>query len=739
VQAVSAAATLPATRRVAVAGNPNTGTTSLFNRLTGLSARVGNYPGVTVEREEGRLTLPRAGTVEVLDVPGTYSLTARSQEEQIAIQAICGLSPMQPPDVVVLVVDATQLTRNLYLVLQVLETAVPTVVALNMVDMLEGKGLNIDAWKLSKALGVPVVGVSATRNKGIEGLKRVIDDVLEKPERGTPGPRWVPESEALKADIAAVTPHLPAEWQAVEPRRRDALGLWALLSLDEHDEIAGVPQALRDAVLERRGLAQAQGREIEAEVVQGRYTWIDERAPDFVTEQKPKAMSLTDKVDRVLLHPTAGFALFLVLMGLVFQSLFTGTEPAVAVIERGVAWLKDVAVGALPPGLVTEFLSEALIEGVGSVVVFLPQIMLLTLVIAVMEDSGYMARVAVLMDRLMKMVGLHGRAFVPMMSGFACAVPAVLATRTMERQRDRLLTMMVIPLMTCSARLPVYTLIIAALFPATRAFGVLPVQGLMLVGMYLVSTLLALIVAAVLGRTVFKGRHIPLLVEMPPYRMPNWRTVSATVWKKSKVFLTQAGTMILAVTAVMWVLLAFPRDEERAQRYAAQAARVTASVPQGAERDARLLELEHQREAEALRGSFAGGIGHVLEPVIRPLGFDWKVGIGLLGAFAAREVFVSTLGVVYGMGRDVDEGSVGLRERLRRETDRAGKPVYTPLMGLSLLVFFAIACQCTSTLAVVRRETKSWKWPAFLFGYTLTLAWVASFLVYQGGKLLGLG
>ncbi len=725
--------------RVAIAGNPNTGKTTLFNRLTGLSARVGNYPGVTVERESGQVTLPKSGAVELVDVPGTYSLTARSAEEQIAIQAVCGLGPLERPDAVLLVVDATQLTRNLYLALQIIETDIPVVVALTMMDMLASRGQRVDAKALGQELGVPVVAVSAQADEGVRQLEWALDAVLVGVTKAQPGPRWVPASDALRADVAAVAERLPTDWRVEEARRRDALALWALLSLDENDELPGIPPPLREVVQARRRAAAAGGREIESEVISGRYQWIDAHAARFLAVEKEKPQSRTDRVDRVLLHPTLGFLIFLVLMGLLFQFLFSGTEPLVALIEVGVAALKRAVVGLLPAGVVADFVGDALIEGVGSVVVFLPQILVLTFFIAVMEDTGYMARVAVLMDRLMKAVGLHGRAFVPMMSGFACAVPAVMATRTMERQRDRMLTMMVVPLMTCSARLPVYTLIIAALFPATKVWGVVPAQGLLMVAMYLFSTGLALAAAAVLGRTVFKGRRVPLLLEMPPYRRPAWRSVLASVWRKGKVFLTEAGTIILACTAVMWVLLSFPRSEEAAQRWAAQRAQLEASLPEGEGRTARLDALDHAREAEALTSSFGGRVGRAVEPLIAPLGFDWKMGIGLLGAFAAREVFVSTMGVVYGMGRDVDEGTVGLRDRIRNESRADGKPVYTPLVGLSLLVFFAIACQCTSTLAVVRRETRSWRWPAFLFAYTLALAWVMSFLVYQGGRLLGLG
>ncbi len=721
--------------RIALAGNPNTGKTTLFNRLTGLSAKVGNYPGVTVESESGTLRLAAAGEVELADVPGTYSLTARSAEEQLAIAAICGLPPVERPDLVLLVVDATQLTRNLYLALQVIETGVPVVVALNMWDMLPGIGLEIDAAALAHELGVPVVPISAQHGQGIEPLRAALARALAEPASAQPGPRWVPDSPQLRADIASVASALPAAWKVEDPRRREALALWALLSLDEKDELTGAPQALRDVVLARRGAASSAGRELDAEIIRGRYEWIDGRAPRFLRQRAQVATSRTDKVDRVLLHPVFGFSVFLLAMGLVFQSLFSWADPAIGAIESVVGWFKELVVARLPEGLVADFVGDALIEGVGSVVVFLPQIVLLFLFIGLMEDSGYMARVAFLMDRLMKAIGLHGRAFVPMMSGFACAVPAILATRTMERQRDRMLTMLVVPLMTCSARLPVYSLLIAALFPPSELFGFVPVQGLLMVGMYLFSTVVALAVAAVLGRTLFKGPSVPLLLEMPPYRMPDLRSVAAMVWRKSRVFLTEAGTVILACTVVMWGLLSFPHDAESEARFDARASELALS---GAD-EAALAELDHERAAAALEHSFGGRLGRAIEPAIEPLGFDWKIGVGLLGAFAAREVFVSTMGVVYGMGGDVDDQTTGLRQRIQQEARVDGAPVYTPLVGLALMVFFALACQCMSTIAVVKRETRSWRWPVFLFVYTGALAWLCAFAVYQGGLALGLG
>jgi ferrous iron transport protein B len=718
---------------VAIAGNPNTGKTTVFNRLTGARGKVGNYPGVTVERHVGPLSLPDGRTVELMDVPGTYSLSARSEEEQLAIRAVAGLHPLERPNLVVCVVDATQLSRNLYLVLQLIELDLPVVVALNMIDLVEKEGGDIDAGALSSALGVPVVPVVGLTGRGLAELRGAIQEVLDDPASARPGWRWRPDAPLLVEDMHAVGRAIPPSWCNGDVPRRDALALWALLSVDDADELDGVPEDLRDVVRVRREQADTCTREIDEEIIRGRYGWIDERAPSFLKPAKPR-LTLTDRVDRVLLHPALGFAIFLLLMTLIFQSLFTGADPAITLVETSFAWIGARVGDVLPDGILNDLVVEGVINGVGSVLVFLPQILLLFFFIGLMEDTGYMARVAFLMDRVMRSIGLHGRAFVPMMSGFACAVPAVLATRTMERRRDRMLTMMVVPLMTCSARLPVYGLLIAALYPVD---GEQPfAQGLLMVGMYLFSTVIALACAAVLGRTVLRGPQVPLLLEMPPYRMPHWISVVRMMWERSRVFVQEAGSVILVCTIAMWFLLSFPRKPELDVDYATARTEVAATLDADAQ-EARLAEIDAAERGERLQKSFGGRIGHAMEPVLKPLGFDWEIGVGILGAFAAREVFVSTMAVVYGLGDEADETSPTLREQVRAQRWPDGSKVFTPLACFSLMAFFALACQCMSTLAVVKRETRSWRWPLFLFTYMTALAWVASFAIYQGGKLLG--
>jgi len=722
---------------VAIAGNPNSGKTTLFNRLTGANAKVGNYPGVTVERREGACGLPNGREVVMLDIPGTYSLSARSGEEQIAITAIAGLNPFTEPDAVVVVVDATQLARNLYLVLQVLELRLRTVIALNMNDVVRRNRMRVDAGALSAALGgVPVVPISATRGEGIRELQAAVEAVLQA--QGSPAS---PDTDgaAVAPDLLAVAPHVPEAWSRGDAVRRRALAGWALLSIDERDELWDVPPALREAVLERQRLAAAQGRDLDQDLVAARYRWIDGHIGRFVQDVPSTLRRLTDAVDRVLIHPAAGFVIFLVIMALLFESLFTWSQPLIEGVDGAVSAVANGVRAAMPPSIGRDLLADGVLAGAGAVLVFLPQILLLFLFLSILEDSGYMARVAFLMDRVMKAIGLTGRAFVPMISGYACAIPAIMATRTMERRRDRLLTMMVVPIMTCSARLPVYSLIIGALFPAPSqpggtVLGVFSLQALIMVGMYLFGTVLALLAAAVLGRTLFRGASVPLVLELPPYRMPAPRSVLRMMWERSRLFVTEAGPTILMCSIGLWLLLSFPRGAD-ATAAPAGAQGPVAVAPAGEPDHVSLQALESER----LRHSYGGRLGRLIEPAIRPLGFDWKIGVGLIGAFAAREVFVSTMGVVYGVGAESDETSVPLRERLQNDRWPDGRKVYTPLVGLSLLVFFALAAQCMSTLAVVRRETGGWGWPVFLFSYMTALAWLASFAVYQGGSALGYG
>ena len=722
---------------VLLLGNPNTGKTSLFNRLTGQNARIGNYPGVTVERKSGYSRLTGKSHVEVVDLPGTYSLSARSAEEQIALWATLGQAQHPKPDLCVFVADANQLGRNLYLAVQLAELGVPLVVALNMIDEVSDNPPSAEA--LSQLLGVPCVAVSARRGSGISALLATIEQALAEPPRARVS---VSYPDALLSDVEELRKSLPAELRG-DPQRERAVALWALTSIDEDDELSDIDPDLRRATL---ALRSRDARDRDHEVIGARYAFIDEQLPRLYQrlERHPQKRKLSERADRVLLHPVWGFVLFIAVMLILFQSLFSWSDPAISLIEDAFGWVNAQLEQRLDEGLLRDFLTQGLVSGVGNVLVFLPQILLLFFFIGLLEDSGYMARVAYLMDRIMKALGLHGRAFVPMLSGFACAVPAILATRTMERQRDRLLTMLVIPLMTCSARLPVYTLIIGALFPPSDVMGFLPLQGLLMVGMYLFATAITLLAAGVLGRTAVKGRRIPLILELPPYRLPSLAGTLKMMWERASVFLKEAGTVILACTVALWVLLSFPRvPEADAPPPPTATLQVQPTQDQADPKPAQAAAAEAEAAPASpapapspIAQSYAGRLGHAIEPLLAPLGFDWKIGVGLIGAFAAREVFVATLGLVYGID-DTGEDGAPLREQLRAEKRADGSPAYTPLMGLSLLVFFAISCQCMSTLAAVKRETKSYKWPAFMFAYMTGLAYALSALVFQVGRALG--
>jgi ferrous iron transport protein B len=715
---------VPARPRLVLAGNPNVGKTTLFNALTGSSAKVSNYPGITVEAASGALTLPGGRIADLHDLPGTYSTNARSAEEQIALDAVVGLDGAPTPDAVIVCIDATQVARAAYLLLQCQELGARCVVALTMVD--EAAGAAPSERELAAVLGCEVVAVTARTRRGLDELRAAVDRALRSERRAIwhwqPGP-------ALRARLDAVREALPATWRSATrygaplAAGDDALALWALTCIEPRtggpdDDELEVPEVLRAAVV-----AEPAPRDDEA--VLARWAWLDREIPPLV--HRPPDRSRTERIDQILLHRVVGFAAFIGVMTVLFMSLFWWAAPVMDAIDQGFKWTGDQLHGVLGDGVFTDFLVQGVIGGVGAVMVFLPQILLLFLFLGFLEDCGYLARVAYLMDRIMRSMNLHGRAFVPMLSGFACAVPAILATRTMERRRDRILTMMVVPLMTCSARLPVYTLVIGALIPGSRW-----IQGLLMVGMYLFSVVTALISAWVMSKTVkqLKAKRLPFVIELPPYRWPRFGGVLRMMWGKSSMFLREAGTVILACSIALWALLYFPRHSpEGSPDY-------HALVEHAPSDEAKAAVLADQ-QARQLENSYGGRLGHAIEPAIRPLGFDWKIGVGIVGAFAAREVFVSTLGIVYAVGTDADSRSEPLRTALRDAKDSDGKRSYTPLVGLSLMIFFALACQCMSTLAVVRRETGGLRWPLFLFGYMTVLAWITSFCVYQGGRLLG--
>ena len=714
--------------QVLIAGNPNCGKSTLFNALSGGSARVGNYPGVTVDRTTASLQLG-ARRVELVDVPGMYSLTASSPEEQLAVNAL--LEPATRA--VVCVVDATTLERGLYLALQLIESGVPVVVALNMMDAVEQLGIRIDVDGLSKRLGAPIVPVVATKRRGLDELRSAIEHALAVASNGPLSDLHYPA--ALERDLEVLLPVIASWRPRSSERERRAFALWCILSLGD-DDLVGVPSAVREATDRLRGEAVAAGRNPDLEIIASRYAWLDEVVAASSSVRKP-GTPFTERVDRVLTHPVAGVLIFAAVMFAIFEALFAGAEPFMDAIETATGFLQAQAAALLPDGVLQDLVVQGVIAGVGNVIVFAPQILMLFLFIGFLEDSGYLARVAFVIDRPMKSVGLHGKAFVPLLSGFACAVPAVMATRTIERRRDRLVTMLALPLMSCSARLPVFILVVGTVF-AGQTVGWFSAGAVALFSMYVLSVLVTLTAAAVIRRTVLPGPTPSFVLEMPPYRWPSARILWINAWRRLRIFLVDAGTIILAMTILLWAFLSFPKSDAVTSQFTLERERVEQAPISEVEREDALRSIEGREAREQLAQSLGGRFGRALEPVLRPIGFDWQIGIGIIGAFAAREVFVSTLGIVFGIG-EVDEEARPLRQALRKARHADGSPVMTPLSGISLMVFFLLACQCMSTIAVVKRESGSWKWPAFLFTYMTVLAYLASLVVYQGGQLLGLG
>ena len=756
---------------VALAGNPNAGKTSLFNALTGLRQKVANYPGVTVERKEGLWHLsPDLPAAQLIDLPGLYSLDANSIDEQIARDVITGrLASVPLPDCVIAVVDATNLERNLYLATQLLETGRPLVVALTMIDLAARRKLEIDTKQLSDALGVPVVPVVATQRQGLDALAEA---VMSAAESDPPATGWHLSDEAER-ELAALAANFHAangdanggEHDGVE-LSRSARRYNALVELYA-EELPEAAAERHEAITAARARLSEGNPRWWQEPLLARYEWIESVARGAVRDNKPGRTSRTDRIDRFVTHKFFGPLILLAVLFLVFLTIFSFAQLPMELIDGSFGKLGELVRASLSPGLLTDLLVDGVIAGVGGVLVFLPQILLLFLFISLLEDSGYMSRAGFLMDRLMHGVGLHGKAFMPLLSSFACAIPGIMATRTIENPKDRLATIMIAPFMSCSARLPVYTLMIAAFFTGSNWLGV-PVGVLIIMAMYLLGIVVAVVVAWILKHTILKSPPPPLVLELPPYRMPNPLNVLQTIRTRSWMFVRRAGTVILAISILLWALVTFPRmdDAGKASGASAQTTATTtttstappqatderATATTGAQREetvqpaagasqvAEALKNEEGGDSgagEQIRQSYAGRLGRVLEPAIAPLGFDWKMGIGLIASFAARETLVSTLSIVYNVGADATEESDTLIGAVRNARRADGTPAWTPLVAVSMMVFFVLACQCMSTIAIVRRETNSWRWPLFMVSYMLVLAYVASLITYQGGRLLG--
>lgn len=661
----------PSRPTVALVGSPNTGKTTIFNALTGMRAATANFPGTTVEKKVGIVQLG-GRLVEFIDLPGIYSLNAVTPEERLASRILRGENAdVAPPDLVVVIADADNLERSVFVASQLLELDLSVIVALNMIDVAERHGQHIKPEALSIELGCPVTPMVARTGKGIEELKTLIDQTL-----------------------------------------RD-------------DTADRIPITNPTASCNACGLCPFQSR----------YSWSDLVASRCVKAPRVARDGLTEKIDNVLTRPFIGLLAFMTVMLGVFYLIFSVASVPMDMIDGLFAGLGGWVAAHVPDGDMQSFLVDGVIAGVGGILVFLPQICILFFLLALLEDSGYLARAAFVMDRLMRRIGLPGTAFVPLLSAHACAIPAIMATRVIRDPRDRLVTILVAPLMTCSARIPVYAMITALLFPDSPARA-----ALLFAGAYSLGIIAALTMAFVFKKTILPGESKPLVLELPGYRIPGLRTALLYTYDRAKVFVTQAGTIILVISMGLWFLSTYPKTETPPPDVIALSSQADMLESAGQMEEAREVR-GHARALEsrfALSQSFAGRLGKLIEPVVRPLGYDWQIGIGIITSFAAREVMVSTLAIVYGLGADaVDEHADSLYDTMRRATHADGSLVFTVPASISMLVFYVLAMQCLPTQAATRRETNSWKWPLFQLGYMSILAYSAAFVAYQGLRLLG--
>ena len=698
----------PQRLKVALVGNPNSGKSSLFNHFTGLNQKIGNFPGVTIEKRVGQSTLREGVVAEVLDLPGIYSLYPRSLDERIVSEILLDHSAESCPDKIVVVADATNLKRSLLLLTQVIDVGLPIVLALNMMDLVAKAGLSYDINALSDRLGVPVVPINARKGTGLDELKKVLSGPLDIPHKRI----FEVYPEALGAvKMLRDQLQLDNDYEAYQILQQPkALGF---LSNDQKRFV--------ESVAEQHNFFP--GKFQGAETIQ-RYTFIQELL-DHVTlkTSNDSWKQYNSTLDKILVHKVWGYLIFFTILFLIFQAIFAWATIPMDFIDGMFANLSNKLSEVLPDGPLTRLLTEGVIPGIGGIIIFVPQIAILFACIAVLEESGYMARVVFLMDKIMRKFGLNGKSVVPLMSGVACAIPAIMATRTIDNWKERTITIFVTPLMSCSARLPVFTILIALIVPDQQALGFFNLQGLTLMGLYLLGFAAAMLSALVMKYLIKVNERSYLLMELPTYRWPRWSNVGLTIVEKTKTFVFEAGKVIIAISILLWGLASYGPGEKfrNAREHVLQESANLRLTEQG---------LEDRISAYKLENSFAGVIGKTIEPVIKPLGFDWKIGIALITSFAAREVFVGTMATIYSIGSTDDQTTIKVRmkEEVNPET---GGPRFTPAVGFSLLVFYTFALQCMSTIAVVYRETKGWMWPMLQLAYMSVLAYVSAFAVFQ--------
>jgi len=724
---------------VALAGNPNSGKTTIFNNLTGARQKVGNYPGVTVERKEGICKF-RGHALHVVDLPGTYSLTAYSLEEVIARNFVVD----EKPDVVVDIVDASNLERNLYLALQFLELGAPLVIVLNMCDVAKSRGLDIDVKRLSELLKVPIIPTVGNKRQGMDKLLEAIVDMARDKEKfngkrisyGRELDEEIANISQVISEKASIPEKYPLHWLSLKLLENDS-EIKRLLGVD------GVNREVADALdASIRHLKRIYGDDPEELIIDGRYGYINGVYRETVRISTTKdRLTISDRIDKVVCNRFLALPIFLLIMYIVFQAVYSWSSLPMDWISGFFGWLGETIGGLLPAGILKSLLIGGIIRGVGAVLVFLPQILTLFLFISFLEDTGYMARAAFIMDGIMAKFGLHGKAFIPLISSFACAVPGIMATRTIKSYRNRMLTMLVAPFMSCSARLAVYTLLIAAFIPKRPILGGWGnTQGLTLFAIYLLGIVMAWLMVMLFKSTILKGEKPPFVMELPPYRLPTFRGIIIHMWERGRLYVKKAGTIILAAAILMWALFTFPSSPRLEGNYETQREQASRAfeTETGVTTEAfevngvyEPIRIDNARDAERISNSFAGHIGRAIEPILKPLGFDWRIGIALLSGFAAKEVFVATMGQIYALGEVQGEKSLSLVESVRND------PLFTPLVAITIMVFVLISSPCMATIAVVKQESNSWRWPLFMIAYTNGLAWIVSFIVYQGGKLLG--
>ncbi len=692
-------------------GNPNSGKSSLFNALTGLNQKVGNFPGVTVDKKTGHCSIGEKLTATLIDLPGTYSLYPKRGDEWVAYKVLLKHDDDIKPDMVLLVADASNLKRNLLFCSQIIDLKIPVVVALSMIDLAKQKGTEIDINGLERELGVPVVMINPRKNKGIPQLKKIIEQTF---------------IANFKAPREFINNHALAE-KPIEAIRKLLPGIsdyTALHYLINHEHFK-LTRSLQDSIEAVEAANKFNPTKTQAEEIMQRYGRIKHIMHQTVVEADPLQKTLfTEKLDNILLDRKWGYLILLAVLFLLFQSVFWIAQYPMDAIEWSFGklggWLSDV----LPEVWWSDLLINGVVAGLSGILIFIPQIMILFGLITLLEDTGYMARISFLTDKLMRKVGLNGKSVMPMISGLACAVPAIMSARNIENRKERLLTIMVTPLMSCSARLPVYTILIALVIPSKLYFGFLSMQGLVMMGLYLLGTVMALVVSFVMRWFINIKERSFFILELPVYRSPRWKNALTTMVEKAKIFVFQAGKIIMVISLLLWVLSSYGPKEKMAA--------VTAKYEQLIKNNPlQQNELNKQRKTELLQSSFAGTLGKAIEPVIRPLGYDWKIGIALITSFAAREVFVGTMATLYSVGDNADENSSTLRQKMAAAVRPDGSKVYDLATGMSLLVFYVLAMQCMSTLAVVKRETRSWKWPTVQLVYMTVLAYAMSWLVYN--------